>query len=136
MLKKGRVYRYIVLLIAVSLVVTVLSGCGKTKRKTKELEIVTMGIDVARYQGTIDWQQVAASGVDFVMVRVGYRTMEDGRITEVQLHPVNLGMELPRSQKGRPVLSHDESWLEYLAKLSKPYGTNIEIKDGVGYIKF
>lgn len=35
---------------------------------------VTMGIDVARYQGTIDWAQVAASGIDFAMVRVGYRT--------------------------------------------------------------
>lgn len=34
---------------------------------------VTIGIDVARYQGTIDWTQVAASGIDFVMVRVGYR---------------------------------------------------------------
>ena len=34
---------------------------------------VTIGIDVARYQGTIDWAQVAASGIDFAMVRVGYR---------------------------------------------------------------
>lgn len=34
---------------------------------------ITFGIDVARYQGTIDWAQVAASGIDFVMVRVGYR---------------------------------------------------------------
>lgn len=38
-----------------------------------ETEEITFGIDVARYQGTIDWAQVAASGVDFVMVRVGYR---------------------------------------------------------------
>ena len=38
-----------------------------------ETEEVTFGIDVARYQGTIDWAQVAASGVDFAMVRVGYR---------------------------------------------------------------
>ena len=34
---------------------------------------ITIGIDVARYQGTIDWAQVAASGIDFAMVRVGYR---------------------------------------------------------------
>lgn len=34
---------------------------------------ITLGIDVARYQGTIDWAQVAASGIDFAMVRVGYR---------------------------------------------------------------
>lgn len=34
---------------------------------------VTIGIDVARYQGTIDWAQVATSGIDFAMIRVGYR---------------------------------------------------------------
>ena len=38
-----------------------------------ETEEITFGIDVARYQGTIDWAQVAASGVEFAMVRVGYR---------------------------------------------------------------
>ncbi len=38
-----------------------------------ETNQVTIGIDVARYQGTIDWAQVAASGIDFAMVRVGYR---------------------------------------------------------------
>ena len=38
-----------------------------------ETEEITFGIDVARYQGTIDWAQVASSGIDFVMVRVGYR---------------------------------------------------------------
>ena len=39
-----------------------------------ETDEITFGIDVARYQGTIDWAQVAASGVEFAMVRVGYRT--------------------------------------------------------------
>ena len=38
-----------------------------------ETEQLSFGIDVARYQGTIDWAQVAASGVDFAMVRTGYR---------------------------------------------------------------
>lgn len=38
-----------------------------------ETEQISLGIDVARYQGTIDWAQVAASGVDFAMVRTGYR---------------------------------------------------------------
>lgn len=38
-----------------------------------ETDEITLGIDVARYQGTIDWAQVAASGIEFAMVRVGYR---------------------------------------------------------------
>lgn len=41
---------------------------------------ITLGIDVAKYQGTIDWKKVADSGVDFAMVRVGYRTLINGEI--------------------------------------------------------
>lgn len=63
-------------------------------------------------------------------------TMEDGKVTEVQLYPVTLNMEKSRAQKGRPVMNKSEETLKYLAELSKPYGTEIEIKDGVGYIKF
>ncbi len=41
---------------------------------------ITLGIDVAKYQGTISWKKVAESGVEFAIVRVGYRTLKDGRI--------------------------------------------------------
>lgn len=47
-----------------------------------ENENLSIGIDVARYQGVIDWQQVAASGVQFAMIRVGYRTQVSGEICE------------------------------------------------------
>ncbi len=49
--------------------------------KVKEIEGPTFGIDVAKYQGTIDWEEVASSGVEFAMVRVGYRKQENGEIT-------------------------------------------------------
>lgn len=39
------------------------------------------GIDVSRYQGKIDWQKVADSGVKFVFIRIGYRTYGSGEIT-------------------------------------------------------
>lgn len=45
-----------------------------------ETSETTLGIDVAKYQGTIDWAQVADAGIDFVMVRVGYRTQSTGEI--------------------------------------------------------
>ncbi len=38
------------------------------------------GIDVSRYQGEIDWKKVAADGVEFVFVRLGYRGYETGII--------------------------------------------------------
>ena len=30
------------------------------------------GLDVSKYQGTIDWSQVKAAGYDFAMLRAGY----------------------------------------------------------------
>lgn len=32
-----------------------------------------LGIDVSRYNGNVDWTAVKNSGIDFVMIRVGYR---------------------------------------------------------------
>ena len=48
--------------------------------KVKETEGQTFGIDVAKYQGTINWEEVAKAGVEFAMVRVGYRSQQDGEI--------------------------------------------------------
>ncbi len=36
------------------------------------------GIDVSYWQGDIDWQQVKDAGVEFVMIRVGWRGSEQG----------------------------------------------------------
>lgn len=55
-----------------------LLSSGNVNENNKE----TIGIDVAKYQGTIDWKKVAASGIDFAMVRVGYRTQKTGIIYE------------------------------------------------------
>ena len=49
---------------------------------TEPVETVTCGIDVSVYQGTIDWEKVAQSGVEFAMVRVGYRTQVNGIIVD------------------------------------------------------
>ena len=38
------------------------------------------GIDVSAFQGDIDWNLVKESGVEFVMIRVGYRGYESGNI--------------------------------------------------------
>lgn len=36
------------------------------------------GIDVSYHQGDIDWEKVAADGIDFAMIRIGYRGYEKG----------------------------------------------------------
>lgn len=81
MKQRKNLWRLLPMLLAVSLSASLLTGCGQKKRITQETETTTMGIDVARYQGTIDWQQVSQSGIDFAMIRVGYRGMVDGEIT-------------------------------------------------------
>lgn len=40
------------------------------------------GIDVSYYQGDIDWEQVAGAGVEFAMIRVGYRGYGSGKLVE------------------------------------------------------
>lgn len=37
-----------------------------------------VGIDVSEYQGEIDWVQVKAAGVDFAIIRLGYRGTTQG----------------------------------------------------------
>lgn len=41
-----------------------------------------LGIDVSAHQGSIDWQQVADAGIQFVMIRAGYRGYESGSLVE------------------------------------------------------
>lgn len=43
-------------------------------------QISKTGIDVSYHQGEIDWQRVAADGIDFAIMRVGYRGYEMGAI--------------------------------------------------------
>lgn len=46
-------------------------------RALKETEILRRGIDVSEYQGNIDWSEVAESGVEFAIIRVGARGWGD-----------------------------------------------------------
>lgn len=60
------------------------TGAEVTVSKNSEDETadITLGIDVSKYQGTINWAEVKASGVDFAMIRVGYRAKSTGEIFE------------------------------------------------------
>ena len=42
----------------------------------------TMGIDVSKWNGTIDWNAVKNSGVNYVIIRVGYRGSSQGALIE------------------------------------------------------
>lgn len=63
---------------------------------------------------------------------------DNGRLTEVRLHPVDLGYEEPISQKGIPRTPSPEvaqRILKEMQTISKPYGTDITIEGDVGIVR-
>lgn len=54
----------------------------------------TVGVDVSSHQGLIDWEQVADAGVDFAMIRVGYRGYTEGNIYKDSYFTYNINRAL------------------------------------------
>ena len=50
----------------------------------------SMGIDVSHHQGKIDWAKVRESGVEFAIIRVGYRGQTSGGIYEDAYFKTNM----------------------------------------------
>ncbi len=62
----------ILFLMTLALVMTMgFTGYLKSEAAKSAEQAIAVGIDVSKYQETIDWAQVAASGVKFAFVRVG-----------------------------------------------------------------
>jgi poly-gamma-glutamate capsule biosynthesis protein CapA/YwtB (metallophosphatase superfamily) len=60
-----------------------------------------------------------------------------GKLVEVLIYPVDLGVNRPSSEMGtprRPTLEHAQRILERVAEYSQPFGTTITIENGVGII--
>lgn len=51
---------------------TIVTAYLGSYRASCVVNVAYKGIDVSRYQGTIDWPAVKSSGVDFAMIRTGY----------------------------------------------------------------
>ena len=49
------------------------------------------GVDVSYYQGEIDWEKVKASGIEFAIIRLGYRGYgEEGKLAEDKMAYKNI----------------------------------------------
>lgn len=53
-----------------------------TTQASAEYSTVVKGIDVSKWQGSIDWNQVKASGISFVMIKCGGRYTGNGGLYE------------------------------------------------------
>ena len=59
------------------------------------------------------------------------------QLNEIALYPITLGFGASRSERGRPQLAEGElgqKILTDLVTLSKPFGTNVSVRNGVGYV--
>ena len=62
-----------------------------TPRAMDKTETLRKGVDVSYYQGgNIDWKRAAADGVEFAIIRVGFRTIISGELTEDLYYKQNL----------------------------------------------
>lgn len=48
------------------------------------------GIDISRYQQTIDWEKVAKDGVKYAIIRLGYRGYDKGGLVKDELFDTNV----------------------------------------------
>jgi len=63
---------------------------------------------------------------------------EDGALAWVELHPITLGFQLPRPQRGRPLLASGELARKIIGDVqeySSGYGTEIRFQDGIGVVR-
>ena len=56
--------------------------------------------------------------------------IKDGKLTSLELAPIELGFGKARSTNGLPEITDNEEILHRLAKMSEKYGTKMEIKNG------
>lgn len=114
------------------------------ENKSKITE-VSFGIDVSKYQGTIDWKSVAEAGIDFVMVRVGYRTMVNGEIAadtnakynmqEAQKYGIKVGAYFFSTAISGEEAIEEANWVaDYIAKykITYPVAYNCEGFENTG----
>ncbi len=72
-------------ILAAALILTVAWGLAVLLKPTPPAPLPEYGeglpgIDVSSHQGSIDWDQVADHGVEFAMIRLGYRTYGPGTL--------------------------------------------------------
>lgn len=67
---------------------------------------------------------------------IPYFEFDDGRLTKLELLPIQLGVGLPRYRIGDPVFAPDRGIIERYAAMSLPYGTKITVnEDGTGCVE-
>jgi poly-gamma-glutamate synthesis protein (capsule biosynthesis protein) len=75
---------------------------------------------------------------NFFQAFIGEFVVEDGKLSEVKIYPIDLQFEKHRSTKGTPIMASGklaDDILKKIQELSTPYGTKIIEKNGIGYLQ-
>lgn len=97
-----------------------------------EVSGITYGIDVSKWQGKISWDKVKASGIEYAMIRIGYRTEGNGTICEDTYAAYNLQQAIKAGIKvgvyffstavSTAEAQEEAAWVaDYIAKYSITY---------------
>ena len=89
----------------------------------------------ARYENDTEGFPTLAENWESI---IAVPTFRGGNLAELQLYPINLAYGAPRQVRGRPLFAERElaeKIIGDLQRLSKPYGTEIEFRRGIGIVK-
>ncbi len=79
------------------------------------------------YSDSVFWESV-----------VPFITWEGGVVREIKLYPITLGRDQPRHRRGTPMMATQQEGgkiVDDLVRLSRPYGTELEFREGIGYVR-
>lgn len=65
---------------------------------------------------------------------IAFWSMENGKLKELKLYPIELGFDLPSYRRVWPAPSNNRQTLELIQKLSALYGTQIKIEGTLGNV--
>lgn len=112
---------------------------GTVDKPKHETEKITYGIDVAKWQGIIDWEKVKEAGIDFAMIRIGYRTQVNGSISEdpyakynlqqAQKNGIKIGIYFFSTAVNKKEAEEEAAWVtDFIApyKITYPVAYNCE----------
>jgi poly-gamma-glutamate synthesis protein (capsule biosynthesis protein) len=109
-----------------------------TNRPTPAEDFAAYGLDPGTLDSTLFERKIFYSEQKrFWQSFVPRITYEDGKVVEIEIHPISLGFGQPLFERGTPRLARSEEAreiLEHIAGLSKPYGTTMRIEEGVGRV--
>lgn len=111
----------------------------EVEKSKDETDDITYGIDVAKWQGVIEWAKLKEAGIEFAMVRIGYRTQISGEITEdpyakynlqqAGKHDIKLGVYFFSTAINKKEAEEEAKWvIDFIApyKITYPVAYNCE----------